>query len=137
MRIQSKQGVSNFSVETNEQTLNGDTDASSGHRGAAINGSTLVTTFSDIRPFVERGATIFIDNTECKTSVYGEWTAGRIELAHDFTGLTNFNALISFSLTKKSAKTIAKKSPKPIESDVISRAVEGLDDFNKQYKAKG
>lgn len=107
------------------------------YKGAAITGSTLVTTFTDIRPFLERGSVIYIDGTECRVSTGGEWTANRIELAHDFLGVTNFDAQITLSVAKKGVKTLVKRSPRPIAGNIISQAVEGLDDLAKQYKSKG
>lgn len=118
------------------QSLNVDT-GSGNIKAAAIKGSTLVTTFTDIRPLVQRGATIFIDGVECKISTGGEWSGGRIELTSDYAGETNFDAVITFAQSKKKSKKAEKKSPTPIAPNIIMKAVEDLDAFNSHIKSVG
>jgi len=98
-------------------------------KGAAISGSSLVTTYGDIRPFAPRGSVVFIDSIKCKLCDSGEWTASRVELTNDYPGDTNLDAEIAITVT---AEVVKKRSPRknkaaPVSSSDILGAVAGLD----------
>jgi len=97
-------------------------------KASVINGSSLITTAADIRNMVAKGGTISIDGVSCKIrEADGEWAANRIELAHDFQGPTNFEAVISIPKAKiRNNKTI-KHVAAPIPSTDIRQAVQGLE----------
>lgn len=99
-----------------------------GVKGAAINGSSLVTTYEDIRPLAPRGSMVVIDKIQCKLKMNGQWTASRVELESDFPGETNLDAEIKVAVT---ADTVKRRSPKknkaaPVSSSDIMGAVAGL-----------
>lgn len=98
---------------------------------AAFNGSSLITTYGDIRSFVVQGGIIIIDSNKVKTSATGEWSANRIELAEDYSGETNLEATISFVKGNEKIKRAKQASSAvPVESSEILKALEGLNDVN-------
>lgn len=58
-------------------------------RGAAFNGSSLLTTFTDLRPFLSRGDGLLVDGISCSIKAEGEFSASRVELSDDFKGIMN------------------------------------------------
>lgn len=55
-------------------------------KGAAFNGSSLLTTFTDLRPFLNRGDGLLVDEIPCAIKGDGEFSASRVELCEDFQG---------------------------------------------------
>ena len=55
-------------------------------RGAAFNGSSLLTTYTDLRPFLFKGQHFFVDGIPCRFKVDGESSSSRLELQEDFAG---------------------------------------------------
>jgi hypothetical protein len=100
-------------------------------RGAAISGSTLLTTFADLRNFVKRGEQIIVGGTPYTIAVSGELTANRIELAEDFKGATNLDVAITLAHPVKQKKVLRKASPKPVAAGLLMNAVQGLDAITK------
>jgi hypothetical protein len=100
-------------------------------RGAAISGSTLLTTFADLRNFVKRGEQIIIGGTTYTIAASGELTANRIELAEDFKGATNLDVAITLAHPVKQKKILRKASPKPVAAGLLMNAVQGLDAITK------
>eukprot|EP01041_Mallomonas_annulata_P013386 gene13386-28380_t len=101
-------------------------------KGAVIQGSSLITTYSDIRACTTRGSKINIDGINCIIATKGEWNGSRIELEKDFSGPTNLDAIIIIEITEEIINK--KSSPKkikmiPISSYEISNAVTDLNDF--------
>ena len=56
-------------------------------KGAAFNGSSLLTTFTDLRPFLNRGDSLLVDGISCTIKADGEFSASRVELSDDFQGI--------------------------------------------------
>lgn len=78
--------------------------------GAAITGSSLLSTTEDVRGFLKCSQPILIDNVEYQThatKLPSSWTVKCIELSSDFRGETNFSAEIMFEM--KITKTKTKK----------------------------
>ena len=57
-------------------------------KGAAFNGSSLLTTFTDLRPFLNRGDSLLVDGISCAIKADGEFSASRVELSDDFNGIS-------------------------------------------------
>jgi len=100
-------------------------------RGAVISGSSLITTYADMRAFVPRGSVIVIDGLSCRlqNTNNAEWTANRMELLEDYKGPTNLDAVIQTTVT---ADVVRRRSPKknkaaPVQSRDIMSAVSNLD----------
>jgi hypothetical protein len=103
-------------------------------RGSAINGSSLLNIYDDIRSYVEKGSTIYINNISYKTSTTGEWSSNCIELSTDYHEDTSFDCIITipsdanlpaYNLSRK------KKEILPISSASISQAVEQLNTITR------
>lgn len=58
-------------------------------KGAAFRGSSLLTTYTDLRPQLTRGTTFYVDGIPCVHKLDGEFSASRIEMNEDFTGTFN------------------------------------------------
>lgn len=105
-----------------------------GHfRASVIRGSTLVNTHDDIRIYIKRGDSIFIDGLEVKTALKGEWNSNRIELDCDYEGDTNFNAVITLmpnALGNVINSRKVKKSAVPVPSEDIHQAIAHLQVVN-------
>lgn len=100
---------------------------------AAFTGSSLITTFKDIRKFAPRGGFIIIDGNRCKVSSTGDYTANRIELVEDYPGETNMEAVVqSASMKNKGKKKDIKErnNAVPIPKEAFSGALAGLSDVN-------
>jgi hypothetical protein len=100
---------------------------------AAFKGSSLVTTFKDIRKFAPRGGYIFIDGHRCKISNTGEYAANRVELVEDFPGETNMEAVVQSAAMKNKGKKKEIKernNAMPIPKEAFSGALAGLEDVN-------
>ena len=100
---------------------------------AAFNGSSLVTTFKDIRKFAPRGGFVVIDGHRCKISSTGDYSANRIELVEDFPGETNMEAIVQSAAMKNKGKRKEVKERNnavPIPKEAFSGALAGLDDVN-------
>ena len=101
-------------------------------RGAAISGSTIITTFQDMRNAIKRGGTLLIDNVPYTISMSGEFSANRIELSQDYAGQTNLDAFLSTSLAVKPTKSTRRAhSPRPVSPGALMSAVTGLEDIAK------
>jgi hypothetical protein len=97
-------------------------------RGAAIQGSTLVTTYGDIRQFAPRGSQIIIDSNVVQLAEKGEWSASRIELSEDYKGSTNLDALIEIPFTNAQPYGSPKKNKaKIVPPGEIIGAISGLE----------
>lgn len=109
-----------------------DIGSSKTFKAAVINGSSLITTYSDVRQFAPRGSVIYIDDNECTLAMKGEWLANRIELSKDYPGTTNLEAIISIPITENlvnSKKEMVKHKAVPVSSEDISSAVQKLDNI--------
>eukprot|EP01032_Pedospumella_encystans_P013369 gene13369-15396_t len=90
-------------------------DGKNSFAGAAIKGSSLLNTVGDIRPFIQRGSTILINNVPYEVSLTGEWNSNSVQLSTDYAGETNFSVAIlipdgSFSPKKKKGSAPAGAS---------------------------
>lgn len=102
-------------------------------RGAVITGSSMLTTYSDIRNYCEQGGTIIVDGQTCTIKQYGEWSATNIEFNHDFLGNMNLNAIIvlpKFKDKKIRNNIKSKNGQQPVPSNNIQKAIESLNDVN-------
>jgi hypothetical protein len=99
-------------------------------KGAVFNGSSLLTTFQDLRPFLNKGNTFYVDDIVCSHKVDGEMSASRIELSEDFVGSTNFDAYIKIKITKGThKKSRGKNIMLPVDSQDIKNALRTLDNI--------
>lgn len=99
-------------------------------KGAAIHGSSLLTTFSDMRSWCPRGSSLLIDGIQCTVSETGEHSSTRLHLTKDFSGPTNLEATLVPTANEQSIKTVKiKKSIRPVDSTDIKDAVKGLEGF--------
>lgn len=98
-------------------------------RGSAIRGSSLLTTFQDIRQHCPRGATIVIDGVSCTVSGKGEYSASQISLAEDFKGESNFDCVINVAAGESSRVRTRIRAVAPIPSCEIFDAIRNLDDI--------
>jgi hypothetical protein len=97
-------------------------------KGAAIAGSSLVTTYGDIRPYVPRGSVIKIDGNVCRLLEKGEYTASRVELVEDYRGETNLDVSIEVGFENSSGtKSPKKNKAKVVPTDEVRGAVALLD----------
>ena len=89
-------------------------------KGSAIRGSSLLNTFNDIRPHIQRGATLLIDGVTYETATTGEWNSYSVQLTSDYEGETNFSVNIvlpSSSLSPKRKKVNPTKKSKPVSQE--------------------
>lgn len=101
-------------------------------KGACIKGSSLITTFTDIRPYCPRGSTIILGGYPYIISMEGDNNANRITLSSDFIQDTNLDCMISISgneleQAKKRNKKVIKKEMQPVSTSAIQSAVQDLD----------
>ena len=112
-------------------------DGKNSFAGAAIKGSSLLNTVGDIRPFVQRGSTILINNVPYEVSLTGEWNSNSVQLSTDYAGETNFSVAIlipdgSFSPKKKKGSATAGAS----KGMDMKQMVQGLDSITETFGAK-
>jgi len=112
-------------------------DGKNSFAGAAIKGSSLLNTVGDIRPFVQRGSTILINNVPYEVSLTGEWNSNSVQLSTDYAGETNFSVSIlipdgSFSPKKKKGSTSVGVS----KGMDMKQMVQGLDSITETFGAK-
>ena len=112
-------------------------DGKNSFAGAAIKGSSLLNTVGDIRPFVQRGSTILINNVSYEVSLTGEWNSNSVQLSTDYAGETNFSVAIlipdgSFSPKKKKGSATAGAS----KGMDMKQMVQGLDSITETFGAK-
>lgn len=99
--------------------------------GAVFKGSSLIRTYEDIRTKFRRGSVIIIDGVNCTVSMRGEYSATEIQLAEDFTGPTNTQAIITYNLScMPKMRKYRVKADEPIPSSDIQNAVKELDSIN-------
>lgn len=96
-------------------------------RGAAFSGSSLLTTYADLRPFLSKGDAFFVDDVLCMQRSDGELSASRVELAEDFRGPTNIDAVIRLQTVTKRKQRAARPSMQPVASEDIRSATSQLD----------
>ena len=60
-------------------------------RGAAFNGSSLLTTYTDLRPFLLKGQLFSVDGISCRFKEDGEYSSSRLEMQEDFTGPASYS----------------------------------------------
>jgi hypothetical protein len=118
-------------IDTNNYSSSDNKNDTAAFRGAAISGSTLITTFTDLRNHVKRGGTISIDGTVYTIASGGELTANRIELSEDYKGATNLDAAIALTDKVKPVRFVKKASPRPISPGLLMNAVQGLEAISK------
>lgn len=102
----------------------------------AIKGSSLISTYSDARSIAKRGHYVYIDGNKCQVAEDGDWTSTIVQLAHDFDGATNLNAVITLvpSANKpkkdtKDKKKVTKTLPSPKVPDVTISSDEPYNDI--------
>lgn len=101
-------------------------------KGAVINGSSLVNTFSDLRSFCDQGSQVIIDGIQYKLKgIGGEWSPNCVELLEDYEGPTSFDVKIAVSKESnlKATHQYKQLGPQPIPSERIQKAISGLDDL--------
>lgn len=109
-------------------------DAGGQFKGAAFNGSALITTYKDCRKLAPRGSYFIVDGNKVKVSTEGEWNANRITLTEDYKGETNLDACIAACTATKSNVNKRKKAPNaavPIPTGELSSALSGLEDVQE------
>ena len=101
---------------------------------SVIKGSTIITTYNDVRHIAIRGSYISIDDNICQVSKEGEWTNKCITLIADYPGENNFDAIINKAdypekVITKTKKGFKKKINSSSSSSVskIKQAVANLD----------
>jgi len=107
-------------------------DKSFSWKGACIKGSSLITTFTDIRPYCPRGSTIMLGGHSYSIAMEGDYNASRVTLSSDFIQDTNLDCTISISgneleHAKKRTKKVIKREMQPVSSSAIQSAVQDLD----------
>ena len=103
--------------------------AGGGYRCGVIHGSSLLTTYDDIRGRCTRGSTIVIDNQhQCRISTKGEYSATQIQLQDDYGGPTNMQAMLNPAINNSNKKMKNRvKATEPIPTTEIQDAVRELD----------
>ncbi len=102
----------------------------SGFRCGVIHGSSLLTTYDDIRGRCTRGSIIVIDNQhQCKIATKGEYSATQIQLQDDYAGPTNMQATLHPAVNNNNNKKLKNrvKATEPIPTTDIQNAVKELD----------
>jgi len=118
------------SPTTQSSPVTRDTCVPPSFKGAAIQGSSLLTTFSDMRSWCPRGSSLLVDGIPCFVSETGEYSSTRLYLTKDFSGPTNLEAALVPTLSEKTIKTLkVKKTMRPVDTTDIKDAVKGLDNF--------
>eukprot|EP01032_Pedospumella_encystans_P015369 gene15369-17583_t len=112
-------------------------DGKNSFAGAAIKGSSLLNTVGDMRPFIQRGSAILINNVPYEVSLTGEWNSNSVQLSTDYAGETNFSVAIlipdgSFSPKKKKGSAPAGAS----KGMDMKTMVQGLDSITETFGAK-
>jgi len=107
-------------------------DKSYSWKGACIKGSSLITTFSDIRTWCPRGSTIILNGHPYIISMEGDYSGTRVTLSSDFIQDTNLDCMISIGgneleQAKKKNKKVIKRDIQPVSSSAIQSAVQDLD----------
>ena len=120
------------SVGTAASELHCDTSADcagGGFRCGVIHGSSLLTTYDDIRGRCTRGSTIVIDNQyQCRIATKGEYSATQIQLQDDYGGPTNMQAVLNPAINTSNKKLKSRvKATEPIPTTEIQDAVRQLD----------
>lgn len=102
-------------------------------KGACIKGSSLITTFTDIRPWCPRGSILILNGHSYTISMEGDYSGTRITLSNDFVQDTNLDCMISIGgneleqARKKNNKKVIKRDIQPVSSSAIQSAVQDLD----------
>jgi len=111
-------------------------DGKNSFKGAAIKGSSLLNTVGDIRPFVQRGSTILINNIAYEIATAGEWNSSSVQLTSDYVGETDFSVNILIPTGSFSPKR--KKAAGSVNSKEVNmmQMVQGLDAITETFGAK-
>lgn len=84
-------------------------------KGAAIQGSSLISTFEEVRNLLQSGQPIFVNGHEYsthQTKLPSAWPAGCIELSSDYQHGSDYSAAIEFEIyAKPKVKKEKKKGP--------------------------
>jgi hypothetical protein len=102
-------------------------------KGGAINGSSFITTYADIRQHCKQGSLIIVNGYECRLKgIGGEWSTNCVELQHDYPGETNFDSLICIAKANNSKAThrIEAVGMQPVSSQSIQDAIKDLSSLN-------
>lgn len=125
---------SQSSDQYNSNNNNNDQNNTQLNKVSVIKGSTIITTYNDVRHIAIRGSYISIDDNICQVSKEGEWTNKCITLIADYPGENNFDAIINkadypekvITTTKKGFKKKINSSSNSSVSK-IKQAVANLD----------
>lgn len=129
--------VNSPTLRTQEISTDFDTNDCYAFTCAAINGSSLITTYSDIRSYCKMGSRVFIDKNVCYIkAVGGEFGSNRISLSTDYSGETNLNALLQIPKVASNKFRYENIGPQPIPTENITIAVQALDSLVKDLSNK-
>jgi hypothetical protein len=104
-------------------------------KGAAIQGSSLISTFEEVRNLLQSGQPIFINGNEYLTHATkpsSSWPSGCIELSRDYQHGSDYSATIEFEMYSKPK---AKKEKKKAEIAETTKATEQVKEKAKPISA--
>ena len=121
-------GNASGSMDVARTSPRGDTELPEGtFLVTAIKGSSQLSTKSDLRNVLKRGANVTVDGVEYTLSSLSD---RRIELSSDFAGSTNLQAMMIVRDFIRSSPKKNKNSVGPVSSSDIRDAIRALDSIN-------
>lgn len=130
--------LATFNESLSDDSMNA-ADSKLSFRCGVINGSSLVTTYDDIRGYCKQGSKIYINGTQYQLrGIGGEWISNCVELLSDYSGETDFNAVIEISQkgNAKATHRYENTGLKPVSSVDIYDSVKSLDSLNTDLRLK-